>query len=182
MIIVFFDTAAAGATSTSATRVELFRREFYSYSFDLLPSGLTVKTVFLQAYIDQCESCSLQEDSQIMAKLCGDSACASPLTNNSVTGGKAIYVNLGLFDPILLFNFSIQSLQLWDDGQDLTNSTVSSGLADSTGPAMQLTFNASTTAGLHKYELRVYLNAKPVVLDAAGNLVYDSKDYYSKRR
>lgn len=174
MILVLFDSTIGTTTSS----IELFRREFYSYSYDLLPSGLTVKTVFIQEYSDLCETCNLVVNPQIMVKFCTNLQCSSPLTNNTVRSGQSLFANIGLLDQILLFNYTIQSLQLFDNGLDITKSTNKTALTESTGSAVQMGFSV-TGAGTHKLELRVILNAKPVVLDASGKIVYDNKDFYT---
>lgn len=178
MIMVLLSSTTSAAVTTD---VELFRREFYSYSYDLLPSGLTVKTVFIQEYRDQCSDCNLVSDRQIMTKLCLNAVCSSPLSNNSIKSGQQLYVNVGLFDPILLFNYSLQSLQIFSNGLDITNSTTTTALAESTASALQMAFSV-TGSGTFNIELRVNLNAVPVTLDSSGNIVYDTKTFYSKIR
>ena len=142
---------------------------------------MTVKTVFIQEYIDQCENCKLTKDKQIMVKLCANSICSSPITNNSIKSGQNLFIDVGLFDQILLFNYSIQNLQLFSNGLDITNTTTKTALTDSTSSSLQLGFSI-TGAGVYNFELRVLLNSRPVVLDANGNIVYDTKDFFSKLR
>jgi hypothetical protein len=123
---------------TTNTRVEMFRREFYSYTYNTLPQNITVKTAFIQQYVNECEDCNLVIDKEIMVKLCNDESCVSPLTNNSIMVTNTVYAQVGLFDPVLLFNYSIISLQVFANSQDITNTAAIKMLNDGTATSMQV--------------------------------------------
>lgn len=127
--------------SGTATNIQLFRREFYAYSYNTLPQNITVKTAFIQAYVNECGDCSLTSDNQIMVKLCQDENCISSLTNTTVTTASTVYARVGLFDPLLLFNYSISTLQIYANGEDITSVSNITMINDGTSPSMQVERN-----------------------------------------
>lgn len=126
------------AGSAVTTNADLFRREFYSHTYNLLPSNLTVKTLFIEAYANECNTCGLVSDPQIMAKLCSNANCSMTLTNNSIKTATAVYADVSLFDPVLLFNYSIIGLQLFSNGENITGIASPKALNGGTTPGMQV--------------------------------------------
>lgn len=109
-------------TEAPATNAELFKREFFSYSYYV--GTFMVKSIFVESFTSDCLNCNLMTSPELMMKICNTSDCSPGLVNSSVLIKTTVYVIVAFSDPVILFNSSVQDIRIFASGSEVTNSTI----------------------------------------------------------
>lgn len=109
-------------TEAPATNAELFKREFFSYSYYV--GTFLIKSIFVESFTSDCLNCNLMTSSEIMIKICNTSDCSPGLVNSSVLIRTTVYVIVAFSDPVILFNSSVQDIRIFASGTEVTNSSI----------------------------------------------------------